>query len=252
MNHNQLNSNGNYQQEPKSVDFAELATSMLENEEIKKLPEAEQGPFIVDQLLGRIVAAGPVESGAGQKSPLDLIRDMQDYAKYARGAGADKARTLVTRKNGMRGMVDALSADGRIGPLWGNLESRVAAYGTNDVAFSSLPMMSGYLEAIYDANTELTGSGWKDALLKEVNDYAMSDGRARWQADDLLSSDVEPVRRRQQEWQRNVQDAQTAGVDMNVVTRGAERLRTQRRAGEDLGSRAVGIMVTNPYDKFYE
>lgn len=254
MNHNHFNGNGNYHQEAKPVDFAELATSLLENEQVKELPESEQGLYIVDQLLGRIVAAGPVESAVGEKAPLDLIRDMQDYALMATHRGHETARKLVTRKNGMRGMVDAMSLDGRVGSLWSGLESRVTGggYGNEVTALSSIPMIDGYLDGINDASTQIVGAGWKDALLDEVEVYANGDERPRWNADNLLGSDVESVRKKQLEWKRSVDDAKRAGVDMNMVIRSADRLRTHRRAGEDLGRRVVGMIVKNPYDDLYK
>jgi hypothetical protein len=253
MNHNQLNANGNYQQEPVPVNFAELTKSLLESEDVKGLPELEQGAFIMDHLLGRIVAAGPVESNAGQKSPLDLVRDMQDYAVMATHQGHEAARTLVTRKNGMRGMVDALSRDVRVGSLWLNLENRVTGgYGSDVIALSSIAMIDGYLDGKEEATTEVIGGGWKEALTDEVQAYAQGDEKPRWNADDLLGSDVEKIRKGQLAWKRSVEDAQRAGVDMNLVIRSADRLRTNHRAGQALGRRVASIMFTNPYDRMFD
>ncbi len=250
MNHNQLPSHNDYEREPQPIDFAKLTTELLESEDVKALPESEQGAFIMDHLLGRIVSAGPIESSKGQKTPLDLVRDMQDYATFATQRGHDVARTLITRQNGMRGMVDALSQDERVGSLWSDLENRiVGGYGSEVIAMSSPAMVGGYLDGKEDTNTKIVGAGWNQAIASEVNAYAMSGERPRWNNDVLLGSVNEDERKGQLKWMRYVDDAKTAGVDMNLVIRSADRLRIRRKAAEDLGRHVTGVSFPSVYDR---
>jgi hypothetical protein len=257
MNPNHIPNNANYENKEPSVNLAEKAQLLLDNEQIKQLPEHEQGQFIIDNLLGRIVAAGNVKSGVGDKTPVDMVKDIEDFAKSSASDGYENALHLVTRKNGLRGMVHALSSDIRIGPLWTDLSRRlnVVHDSSNEVTMSSVPMISGYLDGIEESyhGEVIIGSGWKDTLLKETEEFSQSDARGRWQAQDLLSSDVASIRDNQLRWERAMADARTAGVDPNLVIRSAEHLRLKRRAGEDVGRAATAqaIEVTT-YDHLFE
>lgn len=258
MNPNRIANNANYDNNEPTVDLAEKARMLLESEQIKQLPEYEQGQFIVDNLLGRIVAAGNVKSGVGEKTPVDMVKDIEDFAKNSASDGYENALHLVTRKNGLRGMVHALSADVRVGSLWTDLSRRlnVAHDSSNEVTMSSIPMIRGYLDGIEESyhGEVIVGSGWKDVLLEETEKFSQDDVRGRWQAQDLLSADNAFIRDSQQRWERAMTDARTAGVNPNLVVRSAEHLRLKHRAGEHVGhtatTQAVAVDMFNYDDLF--
>jgi len=256
MNPNRIANNANYDTNEPTVDLAGKARLLLDSEQIKQLPEHEQGQFIVDNLLGRIVAAGNVTSGVGEKTPVDMVKDLENFAKNSTSLGYDEARKLVTRKNGLRGMVDALSVDGRVGPLWTDLSRRLNTTkdAPNTVTMNSIAMMSGYLDGVEESYNGIVGSGWKDSILEETEKFSQDDVRGRWEARDLLSADNAFIRDGQQRWERAMADARTTGVDSNLVVRSAEHLRLKHRAGEHVGhtatAQAVAVDMIN-YDNLY-
>lgn len=241
---------------PAEFSWADEVRGLLSDERLHQFSPEEQGKAIVDRFVGELVARNGVTSSRGeQRGPYQILEDM-DYAatRTSQNKGSwEENINLFTRTDGLRTAVQLLSADERTGGLFGDMRQRLAVKD-NQIAFTSITQVAGYLDSKSQQANGRVGSFWQSELLEAVNGHAFSHPGtpSRWQSNDLLSSDVALVRDEQKAFEQAAQGAKIADVDHELLARSAEEIKRRAQSGQYIGQTIAATTVAAPnYDDLF-
>lgn len=237
--------------EPTGV--AEYISKLLSNEEIKSLPEEEQGKVIIDRFIGAVVRKGDVVGTHGAYSPDLSLGIIADYAN-----GREPNLRGVTSQEGLRDAAILLEQDARTGALLGRLEQqfvREVNPQTNavEITLTTPAQIEGFIQSGGAENhlsaenavpgVNMQGDEWAPVLLEQVQ--RMSENQyLTWttsaDARELMTSSSPYIRNTGRDWQNALYTAEKLGVDVAILKRSAEKIQRRNFTDkEDAGARAL-------------
>lgn len=230
MTEQNLSKNYNKISSKDDIDLGTLTEKLLESEEIKKLPEDQQGVAIAGRFIGSVVRQGEVEIGRGDK--IDARTALVMVQEAVTKPELEDWSTAITRSNGLRSAALALAGDKRtvqlLGGLVENLRStREPESSDRELTLTSLQQMEGYLYADTAANRAASGaaSDWPSVLMVRA-DESVNQGHDWINGQtDMAYLENDYIRRSGQEWNGAVDAAKQAGVDMDLLSRSVEHIR---------------------------
>ncbi|MES2630927.1 MAG: hypothetical protein V4611_03140 [Patescibacteria group bacterium] len=229
--------------------FDKIAADLLNDASIGKLPIEDQGRVIADRFVGALVRRGPIETASDTFNAADILHLMDNVGKL------DGATKTITRTDGLRAGVLALSADERVGQLFGRLSSTLETSGASDgeeqFTLTSAAQIEGYLLAGGDKNNitdgvggvHMSGSQWI-GVVTEHTERMSKNPHLSWltstKARELVTSSAPLIYHSGRDWQMASASAERAGIDMNLLKRSAEKLQEQTvKTDHDLGNTAL-------------
>jgi hypothetical protein len=240
----------NLSQPPAEVGLAATVGDLLRSEEVHKLPEADQGAFVVDRFIGHMAALGKVEGSDGQgKDTPQLLKEIGIIGRSS-GDAWDKNLMKLTKSEGLRYAVHLLGADARTGQYLTSMSQRVAVKD-GKLALGSLDQVRGYLD---NKSTEgiANASNWREVIGTDVKMHSTGERQGELRSSrashDLLSSDIPLVRGEQQDWERAASVARSAGVDMELIDRSTLEIERRHNEGVYIGQQAIANSVVANYD----
>ncbi len=151
-----------------------------------------------------------------------------------------------TRADGLRkSMLDiAAQPDGKgvFDPMLGRL--RVSDSDPGRPVMTTMDQVAAYLGVETEAEAALpqmeNASAWKQLIKDEITAFVQISGRkGAWDAAENLGSDLESVRKNQENWQRATATAEKAGLDITLLAKSAEMIREQQQLGAAIGQVAT-------------
>lgn len=243
------------------IDFGVLVQDTLSSAELASLPADQQGRVVVDRFIGATVRQGDIVSSNGTKlSPSHVLKMIDSASNNA--AGHEDWQRGVTRANGLRDAVATLASDRRTSQLLGQLSGRLRHVLGRDEqvskpAMSSMAMLEGYLFATTKRPTP--------AYVGVLIDRAMQmteDSRVEWLGEqtDLDRSENQNIRKIGQEWNEATFQASQDGVDLGLLERSANLIRSEAATERMVGALSVGqvaakigyVMPETEFDHLFE
>ena len=227
--------------------FDSVASELLTNEQIRALPEIEQGRVIVDRFIGAVVRHGEVTGSQATYSPLDIIRGIDKLSLIG-----EKGMREITSTDGLRNAVYALAGDERVGREVGDLASRLSFDEKGRYVLTSPAQIEGYLISGGSENivnepaggVHMQMDGWMPVILEHTKHMAanpylgwMSYDRAR----ELTTSSAPLLRNTGRDWEKALRSAEKVGVDVDLLQRSAEKVQARIRASHDMGATALFV-----------
>jgi len=238
------------------VNFDQLTKNLLSDPEINNLDPAVQGDVIVDRFIGALARQGSIEGSQTSYSPgdvlflMDGIKQPEDIAK-------------ITRTDGLKEAALSLGGDPRTARLFGSLEGRLIEDQTDPskLTLTSAAQVEGYILAGGAKNSiegarggvEMEGEQWIGVLMERMEGAFDAKSPYEWITDNGYSmsrSDIDYVRKSGNDWAMAARSAEKAGVDMNLLTRTAERAKLRTTAGGDLGHAAAMLATKGRIESY--
>lgn len=229
----------------REYDISGYAVSLFADSALlERVPEKNRGKLITDRVIGAIIANGEVQGSLKPYSPREIIEGIDALSG---SSDYDNTIMLLPRAAGVRKTADLLATNELTGNFVGNLTERSGLGEYEPGGLASLDMLEGYLDAIEDMNRgiETASSDWTDwrkAVVDGVKVYAESADETppRWDAlGDLAASESDSLRQKGNEFNRASRMAEGFGVDFDLITATAERLRGYAQAKRDIGRAAT-------------
>lgn len=223
--------------------FDVVAQSLLADEQIRRLPQEEQGRVIADRFIGALVRHGEVKGSQTTYAPHEILHLMDNILT------PDDIRT-ITGTDGLRKAVNALALDERVGREFGTLMNRLGRDDKNAYTLASTAQLEGYLVAGGRENYVKNPVGgvhtsfddWVPIMLEHTQRMAENphmDWMSMGQARELMNSDLPLMKNTGRDWQKAILSAERVDIDVDLVRRSAERIQQTAKTGRDLGARAL-------------
>ncbi|UTX51171.1 hypothetical protein KI440_03110 [Candidatus Saccharibacteria bacterium TM7i] len=245
----------------------EVVTTLLADEEIQKLPEAEQGRVIVDRFIGSLVRHGGVESSNAEVGVMnaDEILSHMDKIGTNDENGLHTIRE-ITRTDGLRESVKQLAGDARTAQLFGHMTEQLGVTrgsdGTPYYTLTTRAQMDGYIEAGGKRNDNKNVGPYQDpqewvgVFMSDIDDIASGYRESRSTSEiarDVQSADsITPeAHKRAQELYAARSTANVLGIDTEMMRRSAEFIRDRDELTKrELGARAVSLAMRRPIQRY--
>jgi hypothetical protein len=255
-----MTTNESAQKAPKPTPHNDLVELLLKDEILKGIPQETQGGVVVDRFIGQLARKKGVVGSNGERKTVSVILSDIDWATkqqaMGKGLSFNKALTVLSNTDGLRGAVDKLASDSRTGQYFGEMARRVGVDKEGQLTLKSVAQLEGYLFTDADDTSPQAATNWQSVILDRVNQYTSGKSDvSRWsaQAQELTSSDVDAVRQPQMEWNRAATDARRLGVDMELVARSAEAIRQLHDMQQPIGDVAMhGALPEFNYDHLFQ
>lgn len=233
---------------------AESTRQLLEDETVRQLPPNNQGSYIVDRFVGNVAAAWSRGKLSSDQTAVEVLHGVAsavsnspDLASWKQNIGT------VVRADGIRVAVELMTKDRRTGTFLERIDNAIAETPQGP-ALRTVAQLEGYVYGL--SGNEYRG--WHDTVLNEVNRYIQLDydrPNAHWDnetAKNLLSSDVPSIRTAQRAWDQAMTEAAKDGMDVGLLARSAEMIRTNRHIAGGIGHGAIRAAAPQPnYDTFF-
>ncbi len=243
-----------YIEEDKLTKFDDYVGDLLHSKSVAELPIEQQGPAIFDHFIGALVRRGEINTSNETLSAADVLSHLDSQVGTQDGFGL----RAFTQNYGLRNAVKLLAEDERTGAIFGNVNRRIHREEDGSITFTTPSQLEGYLASGGRANhvdnarggIEMEGDRWLGVMAEHAQrmidptkpDIKMANHQ---DARDMAKSDLPLIRNTGNDLAMMLNSADKVGLDMELVSRSAERIRERAKTEEDLGHTALFITLGN-------